>query len=60
MPLTGVVIYMYMVAFVLAREKCSKKGFWIPGTCTAELQWLKHLWNHENKFETGTVRAKER
>ena len=26
---------------------------------TAELQWLKHLWNHENIFETGVVRASE-
>ena len=22
-------------------------------------QWLKHLWDHENKFETGVVRANE-
>ena len=27
--------------------------------CTLELQWLEHLWNHENLFETGVVRAKE-
>ena len=20
---------------------------------TVELQWLEHLWNHENMFETG-------
>ena len=26
---------------------------------TVELQWLEHLWNHENMFETGVVRAKE-
>ena len=26
---------------------------------TLELQWLEHLWNHENKFETGVVRASE-
>ena len=25
----------------------------------AELQWLEHLWNHENMFETGVVQAKE-
>ena len=24
-----------------------------------ELQWLEHLWNHENMFETGFVRANE-
>ena len=24
-----------------------------------ELQWLQHLWNHENMFETGVVRDNE-
>ena len=24
-----------------------------------ELQWLEHLWNYENLFETGVVRANE-
>ena len=24
-----------------------------------DLQWLKHLWNHENMFETKVVRANE-
>ena len=24
-----------------------------------ELQWLEHLWNHKNMFETGIVRANE-
>ena len=27
--------------------------------CSVELQWLEHLWNYENMFETGVVRAKE-
>ena len=26
---------------------------------TVELQWLEHLWGHENEFETGIVRANE-
>ena len=26
---------------------------------TVELQWLEQLWNHENMFETGVVRANE-
>ena len=26
---------------------------------TVELQWLEHLWNHENMFETGVLRANE-
>ena len=30
-----------------------------PKECTVELQWLEHLWDHENKFETGVVRASE-
>ena len=24
-----------------------------------ELQWLEHLWNHENMFKTGVVRTNE-
>ena len=30
-----------------------------PFHFTVELQWLEHLWNHENIFETGVVRANE-
>ena len=30
-----------------------------PQHTTVELQWLKHLWNHENMFETRVVRANE-
>ena len=26
---------------------------------TVELQWLEHLWDHENLFETRVVRANE-
>ena len=26
---------------------------------TVQLQWLEHLWNHVNMFETGVVRADE-
>ena len=26
---------------------------------TVELQWLEHLWDHQNMFETGVVRANE-
>ena len=29
------------------------------GINTVELQWLEHLWNHENMFEKGVVRANE-
>ena len=26
---------------------------------TVELQWLEHVWNQENMFETGVVRVNE-
>ena len=26
---------------------------------TVKLQWLEHLWDYENYFETGVVRANE-
>ena len=26
---------------------------------TVKLQWLEHLWDYENMFETGVVRANE-
>ena len=26
---------------------------------TVELQWVEHLWDYENMFETGVVRANE-
>ena len=32
---------------------------YVPMSITAELQWLEHLRNHENMFETGVVRANE-
>ena len=28
-------------------------------TRTVELEWLEHLWDHENMFETRVVRANE-
>ena len=30
-------------------------------TCqnTVKLQWLEHLWDYENMFETGVLRANE-
>ena len=27
--------------------------------CTVEPQWLEHLWDHGNSFETWVVRATE-
>ena len=31
----------------------------IQSSHTVELQWLEHLLDHENKFQTGEVRANE-
>ena len=31
----------------------------IDQVSTVELQWLKYLWNHENKFETWLNQANE-
>ena len=28
-------------------------------TIAVELQWLEHLWNHENMFQTGVVLVNE-
>ena len=28
--------------------------------CTVKLQWLEHLWNHENMFETRIVQSSDR
>ena len=30
-----------------------------PEMITVELQWLEHIWNHVNMFETGVIRASE-
>ena len=30
-----------------------------PTQTTVELQWLEHLWDHKNYFETGVVPANE-
>ena len=35
-------------------------GVWRPlFEMTVELQWFEQLWNHENVFDTGVVRANE-
>ena len=35
------------------------RTFTFAHAATVELQWLEHLWNHENIFETGVVQANE-
>ena len=40
--------------------KCSSMEYMHVAFCNAvELQWIEHLWNHENIFETRVVRANE-
>ena len=41
--------------YQVKEESCSLSVIVI----TEEFQWLEHLWNHENMFETGVVRANE-
>ena len=38
-------------------ENTCLKPFPMRNPNTVEVQWLEHLWNHENMFETGVVRA---
>ena len=42
---------MYVCMYVCMYEK--------PVLYTVELQWLEHLWDYENMFETGVIRAIE-
>ena len=51
----------------LNRKQLSHSHFYLPSQWwttlegnTVELQWLQHLWDHGNMFETGVVRANER
>ena len=49
--------------FVIHRNKQEDTKFISPGETgrtlwcqsTVELQWIEHLWNHENMFETGVL-----
>ena len=40
-------------------SECVSIALTIMSQNTVELQWLEHLWDHENMFETGVVRANE-
>ena len=44
---TGGIVHCCRMAVVKVKEH------------TVELQWLEHLWSHENMFETGEVQANE-
>ena len=60
-------LYLYWIRFVallssgggLLRQGILPFSFDKFLTATVELQWLEHLWNHENTFATGVVRADE-
>ena len=41
----------------ITEQRNPNGGFSSTQVYTVELQWLEHLWSHENMFETGIVRA---
>ena len=45
------VVYLCILFLPVVLELCVKQ--------TVEPQWLKHLWDHGNSFETWVVRATE-
>ena len=52
--------YIYFVVLIThSAAKLPRKRSLRHLFITVELQWLEHLWNHENMFETGLVRANE-
>ena len=46
-------LVMYKIDTLLYSDSCGNSRD------TVEHQWLEHLWNHENMFGTGVVRANE-
>ena len=51
-------LFIYIKNKHQAFVRIKKVGSELSGY-TVELQWLEHLRNHENMFETGVVRANE-
>ena len=47
------IIYVYDFALIVSYFRCNVL------LCTVEPQWLEHLWDHGNVFETWVVRATE-
>ena len=50
-PKESTVVYAYI--------QITGNSFYILNICTVEPQWLEHLWDHGNLFETWVVRATE-
>ena len=46
---------MVYIMLTLKGKKTQQQNWHLQNT--VELQWLEHLWNRENMFETGVVRA---
>ena len=40
-------------------QRCQTRSWVVPYTVNVELQWLEHLLDYENIFETGVVRDDE-
>ena len=57
------IIFVSISFLVNIGKEMSLPGFRTSGiflfSFTVEFQWLEHLWNHENMFEAGVVRANE-
>ena len=55
------VIHVVVIHFVLIciHWESSCNDMYMILQNTVELQWLEHIWDHENVFETGVVRANE-
>ena len=47
------------LAHFLDSQVCKVSSPTCPGLITVEPQWLEHLWDHGNSFETWVVRATE-
>ena len=48
---------LYIKHLLLEKILINSKNFGLLST--VELQWLEHLWDHENIFERGVVRGNE-
>ena len=49
-----IVAFFFVNIFIEGKQKSTQVSRF---PCTVELQWFKHLWDHENMFETRVVRA---
>ena len=53
-PIDMMQLYIFALYFYICRHSALRVK-----AITVEFQWLEHLWDYENKFERGVVRANE-